>query len=160
MEFDHYDEEFCHFNPNETYEFEFDEFYENFSAPMFVDLQNPDRSVEDDKEWFCTRLGCNQKHDEEDDPDILHRKFELRVMAARSLRLQNSLKGQTSRCTARCRPLPAPAKFAKERIAILNMIRKTKKASNDPPRDVGFCRLKHEIEYEEIKNGMGKVMKS
>ncbi|KAG6535164.1 hypothetical protein ZIOFF_000124 [Zingiber officinale] len=57
--------------------------YEEIEAPKFVDFTVPDCSPPDDRSWFCSRVGCDQTH-EEVDPDALLRSFRLRVMAART----------------------------------------------------------------------------
>ncbi|CAA7387717.1 unnamed protein product [Spirodela intermedia] len=95
-----------------------DHVYENIEAPKFVDFSAPDRSRPDDRSWFCTRIGCDQNHDEVD-PDVLHKNFVLRVMAARSpnVRLQKALSRHDAP-SAKC-PRSAPAKSAKSRIGML-----------------------------------------
>ncbi|XP_042463362.1 uncharacterized protein LOC122046639 [Zingiber officinale] len=60
-----------------------DAVYEEIEAPKFVDFTVPDSSPPDDRSWFCSRVGCDQTH-EEVDPDALLRSFRLRVMAART----------------------------------------------------------------------------
>nr|DAD48239.1 TPA_asm: hypothetical protein HUJ06_018176 [Nelumbo nucifera] len=100
-----------------------DEFYENIEAPKFVDFTVPDLSRPDDRFWFCLRVGCDQNHEEDLDPDTLYRNFVLRVMAARSpnLKLQKALNRQAPRANAK-RPLSAPAKSYKSRISRLAAI--------------------------------------
>ncbi|KAF8406171.1 hypothetical protein HHK36_008251 [Tetracentron sinense] len=116
-----------------------DEFYEEIEAPKFVDFSVPDLSLPDDKSWFCLRvvvgiddlrfikfvlaLGCDQKHEEEMDPDAIYKSFVLRVMAARSpnLRLQKALNRQALSTNMKC-ALSAPAKSSKSRISRLTAI--------------------------------------
>ncbi|KAF8410263.1 hypothetical protein HHK36_002788 [Tetracentron sinense] len=97
-----------------------DEFYEKIEAPKFVDLKAPDLSLPDDRSWFCLRVGCDQKHEEEMDPDALYKSFVIRVMAARSpnLRLRKALNKQAPSTNMKC-PLSAPAKSSKARISRL-----------------------------------------
>ncbi|KAG6489200.1 hypothetical protein ZIOFF_050460 [Zingiber officinale] len=52
--------------------------YEEIEAPKFVDFSLPDCSRPDDRSWFCSRVGCDQNH-EEVDPDALLRSFRIRV---------------------------------------------------------------------------------
>ncbi|KAL3654539.1 hypothetical protein CASFOL_001524 [Castilleja foliolosa] len=61
-----------------------EEFYEEIEAPNFVDFTVPDHFCPDDRYWFCHRVGCDQKHEEEMDSEAIYKKFVLRVMAARS----------------------------------------------------------------------------
>ncbi|XP_077233481.1 uncharacterized protein LOC143875763 isoform X2 [Tasmannia lanceolata] len=108
----------------ESQTYDEDEFYEKIEAPKFVDLTVADRFRPDDSSWFCLRVGCDQKHDEEDmDPDTLYKKFVLRVMAARSpnVRLRKTLSRQASSATVKC-PLSAPSKSSKDKIQRLNLI--------------------------------------
>ncbi|KAF8404832.1 hypothetical protein HHK36_009721 [Tetracentron sinense] len=101
-----------------------DEVYEKIEAPKFVDFTIPDLSRPDDKSWFCLRVGCDQKHEEEEmDPDALYKSFVLRVMAARSpnLRLRKTLIKQALNTNMKC-PLSAPAKSSKARISRLMAI--------------------------------------
>ncbi|XP_009416795.2 uncharacterized protein LOC103997339 isoform X2 [Musa acuminata AAA Group] len=93
-----------------------DELYEEIEAPKFVDFTVPDRFRPDDRSWFCTRVGCDQTH-EEVDPEALYRTFLLRVMAARSpnVRHRKALGRPASSLIPRC-PQSAPAKSSKSRI--------------------------------------------
>ncbi|CAA6653485.1 unnamed protein product [Spirodela intermedia] len=89
-----------------------DHVYENIEAPKFVDFSAPIVPAP------TTVLGCDQNHDEVD-PDVLHKNFVLRVMAARSpnVRLQKALSRHDAP-SAKC-PRSAPAKSAKSRIGML-----------------------------------------
>ncbi|CAA0806751.1 Unknown protein [Striga hermonthica] len=92
-----------------------EEFYEEIEAPKFVDFTAPDHYCPDDRYWFCGRVGCDQKHEEEMDSEAIYKKFVLRVMAARSpnLRLRKAL----DRNTTRKSPLSAPPKPSKPRLS-------------------------------------------
>ncbi|KAI3410681.1 uncharacterized protein J3R85_018586 [Psidium guajava] len=104
-----------------------DEFYEDIEAPKFVDFSAPDRYAPDtDRYWFCMRVGCDQKHEEELDSEAIYKNFVLRVMAARSpnVRLRKALTRKPINTTAKC-PLSAPAKPSRSRLprmAILSSI--------------------------------------
>ncbi|KAK9095797.1 hypothetical protein Sjap_021294 [Stephania japonica] len=94
-----------------------EEIYEKIEAPKFVDFTRPDPPLLDqDRSWFCVRIGCDQQH-EEIDPDALYKSFRLRVLAARSpnLRLQKALCKRAQSTTVKC-PLSAPAKPSKPRL--------------------------------------------
>jgi hypothetical protein len=61
-------------------EFNEEDFYETIEAPKFVDLTAPDHRPEgDDRYWFCSRVGCDQKHEEFLDSEAIYKKFVLRV---------------------------------------------------------------------------------
>nr|XP_011457779.1 PREDICTED: uncharacterized protein LOC101313093 isoform X2 [Fragaria vesca subsp. vesca] len=98
-----------------------DEFYEEIEAPKFVDFTTPDHFCPDDRYWFCMRVGCDQKHEEELDSEAIYKNFVLRVMAARSpnvkLRKALSRKSPSLKC-----PLTAPAKSSKPRVSRLALI--------------------------------------
>ncbi|MBA0712179.1 hypothetical protein Golax_011296, partial [Gossypium laxum] len=102
-----------------------DEFYEKIEAPKFVDLAAPDRcrTENDDRYWFCLRVGCDQKHEEEMDPEEIYKNFVLRVMAARSpsVGLRKALCRRDSRLKLEC-PRTVPAKSSKSRVSRLAMI--------------------------------------
>ncbi|XP_042478695.1 uncharacterized protein LOC122059738 isoform X1 [Macadamia integrifolia] len=101
-----------------------EEFYEKIEAPKYVDFTVPDLPLPDDRSWFCLRVGCNQKHEEEDmDPDVLYKSFVLRVLAARSpnLKLHKELSRQAPRENTKY-PQSAPAKSSKNRISRLTAI--------------------------------------
>ncbi|KAF8027884.1 hypothetical protein BT93_E0721 [Corymbia citriodora subsp. variegata] len=104
-----------------------DEFYEDIEAPKFVDFTTPDRySPDTDRYWFCLRVGCDQKHEEELNSEAIYKNFVLRVMAARSpnVRLRKALTRKPINTTAKC-PLSAPAKPSRSRLprlAILSSI--------------------------------------
>ncbi|CAN6544564.1 unnamed protein product [Malus baccata var. baccata] len=98
-----------------------DEFYEKIEAPKFVDFTEPDPYRPDDRYWFCMRVGCDQKHEEELDSEAIYKNFVLRVMAARSpnVKLRKALarKAPSLKC-----PLTAPAKSSKPRVSRLALI--------------------------------------
>ncbi|KAB2603733.1 hypothetical protein D8674_004738 [Pyrus ussuriensis x Pyrus communis] len=98
-----------------------DEFYEKIEAPKFVDFTDSDPHRPDDRYWFCMRVGCDQKHEEELDSETIYRNFVLRVMAARSpnVKLRKALarKAPSLKC-----PLTAPAKSSKPRVSRLALI--------------------------------------
>ncbi|XP_031261919.1 uncharacterized protein LOC116120114 [Pistacia vera] len=102
-----------------------DDFYEKIEAPKFVDLTAPDRhrSSIEDRYWFCLRVGCDQKHEEEMDSEAIYKNFVLRVMAARSpnVRLRKALYGKKSSANAKC-PLTVPAKPSRSRVSRLALI--------------------------------------
>ncbi|KAK6916263.1 hypothetical protein RJ641_019124 [Dillenia turbinata] len=101
-----------------------EEFYEKIEAPKFVDFTLPgDPYHPDDRYWFCTRLGCDQKHEEELDLEAVNKNFILRVMAARSpnIRLRKALTKRSPSSNMKC-PLTVPAKPSKSRISKLAVI--------------------------------------
>ncbi|GMJ12634.1 hypothetical protein like AT4G17000 [Hibiscus trionum] len=102
-----------------------DDFYEEIEAPKFVDLSAPDRfrTEHDDCYWFCHRVGCDQKHEEEMDSEAIYKNFVLRVMAARSpsVGLRKALCKRDSRSKLEC-PRTVPAKSSKSRVSKLAMI--------------------------------------
>ncbi|BBH09761.1 hypothetical protein Prudu_022351 [Prunus dulcis] len=93
-----------------------DEFYEKIEAPKFVDFTEPDPYRPDDRYWFCMRVGCDQKHEEELDSEAVYKNFVLRVMAARSPNVRHR-KTPSLKC-----PLTAPAKSSKPRVSRLALI--------------------------------------
>ncbi|KAM3377404.1 hypothetical protein P3S68_009817 [Capsicum galapagoense] len=104
-------------------------FYEGIEAPKFVDFSTPDHYRPDDRYWFCLRVGCDQKHEEEMDSEKIYKDFVLRVMAARSpnVRLQKALSRHAAGKNIKC-PLTVPAKASKSRLsklaAVSNISRK------------------------------------
>ncbi|XP_010647983.1 uncharacterized protein LOC104878836 isoform X1 [Vitis vinifera] len=100
-----------------------EEFYEKIEAPKFVDFTKPDLPRPDDRYWFCLRVGCDQKHEEEMDHEAIYKDFVLRVMAARSpnVRLRKMLNRKAPSTTMKC-PLSAPAKPSKSRLSRLAVI--------------------------------------
>ncbi|KAG6530908.1 hypothetical protein ZIOFF_004673 [Zingiber officinale] len=94
-----------------------DAVYEEIEAPKFVDFTVPDSSPPDDRSWFCSRVGCDQTH-EEVDPDALLRSFRLRVMAARtpSARRRKAWDREAPSLIPKC-PKSAHAKSLKCRIS-------------------------------------------
>ncbi|XP_043714450.1 uncharacterized protein LOC122662800 [Telopea speciosissima] len=95
-----------------------EEFYEKIEAPKYVDFTVPHPPLPDDRSWFCLRVGCDQKHEEDMDPDALYRSFVLRVMAARSpnIKLQKALSRIAPHANIKC-PQSAPAKSSENRIS-------------------------------------------
>ncbi|KAL0356967.1 UNVERIFIED_CONTAM: hypothetical protein Scaly_1382400 [Sesamum calycinum] len=100
-----------------------EEFYEKIEAPKFVDFTVPDHFRPDDRYWFCHRVGCDQKHEEEMDSEAIYKNFVLRVMAARSpnIRLRKALDRNASRTPIKC-PLSAPPKSSKPRVSRMAII--------------------------------------
>ncbi|KAK4438035.1 hypothetical protein Salat_0137600 [Sesamum alatum] len=100
-----------------------EEFYEKIEAPKFVDFTVPDHYRPDDRYWFCHRVGCDQKHEEEMDSEAIYKNFVLRVMAARSpnIRLRKALDRNASRTPIKC-PLSAPPKSSKPRVSRMAII--------------------------------------
>ncbi|KAE8668357.1 Proline iminopeptidase isoform 1 [Hibiscus syriacus] len=102
-----------------------DDFYEEIEAPKFVDFSAPDccHTEHDDRYWFCLRVGCDQKHEEEMDSEAIYKNFVLRVMAARSpsVGLRKALCKRDSRSKLEC-PRTVPAKSSKSRVSKLAMI--------------------------------------
>uniref|UniRef100_A0A7N0ZVE6 Uncharacterized protein n=1 Tax=Kalanchoe fedtschenkoi TaxID=63787 RepID=A0A7N0ZVE6_KALFE len=101
-----------------------DEFYEQIEAPKFVDLTVRDPARVDDRYWFCSRVGCDQKHEEDLDSEEVYKNFLLRVMAARSpnVRLQRALsRRQDPISKAKC-PQSAPPKSTRPRPSRLALI--------------------------------------
>ncbi|KAL7206203.1 hypothetical protein ACSBR2_019001 [Camellia fascicularis] len=100
-----------------------EELYEKIEAPKFVDFTASDPYTPDDRYWFCLRVGCDQKHEEEMDPEAISKNFVLQVMAARSpnIRLHKALNKKASSVNEKC-PLSVPAKPSKSRISRLAVI--------------------------------------
>ncbi|KAG8368576.1 hypothetical protein BUALT_Bualt15G0059900 [Buddleja alternifolia] len=100
-----------------------EEFYEEIEAPKFVDFTLPDHYRPDDRYWFCLRVGCDHKHDEEMDSETIYKNFVLRVMAARSpnIKLRRALDRNASRTPVKC-PLSAPPKSSKPRLPRMAII--------------------------------------
>ncbi|BAT90232.1 hypothetical protein LR48_Vigan08g125300 [Vigna angularis] len=98
-----------------------DDFFENFEAPKFVDFTAPDSCRPgDDSHWFCSRVGCDRKHEQELDSETVYKKFILRVMAARSpnVRFRKALNKREASANLKC-PHSAPAK---SRVSRMNFI--------------------------------------
>ncbi|KAK9690553.1 hypothetical protein RND81_09G137100 [Saponaria officinalis] len=109
------------------------EFYETIEAPKFVDFTRPNHFCPDDRFWFCSRVGCNQKHEEELDSEAIYKNFVLRVMAARSpnVRFQRALSRKPPSDIKKC-PMSAPPKSSKSRIPRLALAASiTKKLMED-----------------------------
>ncbi|KAJ0251244.1 Neurofilament heavy protein [Hirschfeldia incana] len=106
-------------------EFEEEDFYESIEAPKFVDLTSPDHHLPegDDRYWFCSRVGCDQKHEEFMDSEAIYKRFVLRVMAARSpsVRLRKALYRKDFSDDPTC-PNTVPAKPSRSRVSRLAMI--------------------------------------
>ncbi|KAL2579351.1 hypothetical protein GLYMA_15G061700v4 [Glycine max] len=101
-----------------------DDIYENIEAPKFVDLTAPDsRRPDDDRHWFCFRVGCDQKHEQELDSEAIYKNFVLRVMAARSpnVRLRKALNRREASANLKC-PLTAPAKSRVSRTDFISSL--------------------------------------
>ncbi|GFP88685.1 hypothetical protein PHJA_001012200 [Phtheirospermum japonicum] len=111
-----------------------EEFYEEIEAPKFVDFTVPDHFCPDDRYWFCHRVGCDQKHEEEMDSEAIYKKFVLRVMAARSpnVRPRKILDRNASR---KC-PLSAPPKPSKPRLSKMDLISSFSKKTVDDEEKV------------------------
>ncbi|KAF3598389.1 hypothetical protein F2Q69_00034344 [Brassica cretica] len=81
-------------------EFNEEDFYENIEAPKFVDLTAPDHRPEgDDRYWFCSRVGCDQKHEEFMDSEAIYKNFVLRHVTYNSvhfLRVASGTKKQVA----------------------------------------------------------------
>ncbi|XP_047341542.1 uncharacterized protein DDB_G0284459 [Impatiens glandulifera] len=115
-----------------------EEIYENIEAPKFVDFTKPEQHLNriDDRYWFCLRVGCDQKHEEELDHETISKNFVLRVMAARSpnVRLNKIMNRKTSSRPLKC-PLSVPAKPSKSRLsrlALISSFSKKKKLVENP----------------------------
>ncbi|KAD2393160.1 hypothetical protein E3N88_40137 [Mikania micrantha] len=116
-----------------------EEFYEMIEAPKFVDFTKPYTVRTDDCYWFCSRVGCDRKHEEEINPEEISKNFVLRVLAARSpnIKLRRTLNREHS--SIKC-PLSAPAKPSKPRIprfATGSSLISDK--NGDPQRKIGPC---------------------
>ncbi|KAL1534463.1 hypothetical protein AAHA92_30638 [Salvia divinorum] len=114
-----------------------DEFYDKIEAPKFVDFTVPDHYSPDDHYWFCLRVGCDQKHEEEMDSEAIYNNFVLRVMAARSpnVRLRKALDRNASRTPTKC-PLSAPPKSSKPRLSRMAVISSMSKKTDEGKRKV------------------------
>ncbi|KNA11135.1 hypothetical protein SOVF_137620 [Spinacia oleracea] len=104
-------------------EVEVEEFYEKIEAPKFVDFTVPNHFCPDDRFWFCSRVGCDQRHEEEMDSEAIYKNFVLRVMAARSpnVRFRRALCRKPPSESKKC-PLSAPAKPSKSRVTRLALV--------------------------------------
>ncbi|XP_027931515.1 uncharacterized protein LOC114187452 [Vigna unguiculata] len=101
-----------------------DDFYESFEAPKYVDFTKPDSCHPgEDRHWFCSRVGCDLKHEQELDPETVEKNFVLRVMAARSpnVRLRKALKKKETSAKLKC-PLTAPAKSRVSRMDYISSL--------------------------------------
>ncbi|XP_054789377.1 uncharacterized protein LOC129294935 isoform X2 [Prosopis cineraria] len=110
-----------------------EEFYEKIEAPKFVDFTAPEiRRSHEDRYWFCSRVGCDQNHEEELDSEAIYKNFVLRVMAARSpnVRLRKALNKREATANLKC-PLTAPAKSSKTRVSRLALISSFSKKIGD-----------------------------
>ncbi|PWA81111.1 hypothetical protein CTI12_AA178950 [Artemisia annua] len=116
-----------------------EEFYEMIEAPKFVDFTKPITFRTDDRYWFCSRVGCDQKHEEEINHEEISKNFVLRVMAARSpnIKLRKALNRDPS--SLKC-PMSAPAKPSKSRIPRFAMAASLASQKNgDPQSKTGTC---------------------
>ncbi|GKC65011.1 hypothetical protein Tco_1097609, partial [Tanacetum coccineum] len=116
-----------------------EEFYEMIEAPKFVDFTKPITFRTDDRYWFCSRVGCDQKHEEEINHEEISKNFVLRVMAARSpnIKLRKALNRDPS--SLKC-PMSAPAKPSKPRIPRFAMAASlASQKSGDPQIKTGTC---------------------
>ncbi|KAK7328044.1 hypothetical protein VNO77_22139 [Canavalia gladiata] len=101
-----------------------DDFFEKIEAPKFVDFTAPEtRRPDDDRHWFCFRVGCDEKHEQELDSEAIYKNFVLRVMAARSpnVRLRKALNRKEASANLKC-PLTAPAKPRVSRMALISSL--------------------------------------
>ncbi|KAK6159154.1 hypothetical protein DH2020_006468 [Rehmannia glutinosa] len=110
-----------------------EEFYEEIEAPKFVDFTVPDHYCPDDRYWFCHRVGCDLKHEEEMDSEAIYKNFVLRVMAARSpnIRLRKALDRTPVKC-----PLSAPPKSSRPRLSRMAIISSISKKMTDDKKRV------------------------
>ncbi|KAL8242453.1 hypothetical protein R6Q59_012755 [Mikania micrantha] len=115
-----------------------EEFYEMIEAPKFVDFTKPYTVRTDDCYWFCSRVGCDRKHEEEINPEEISKNFVLRVLAARSpnIKLRRALNREHS--SIKC-PLSAPAKPSKPRIPRFATGSLISDKNGDPQRKIGPC---------------------
>ncbi|XP_035834910.1 uncharacterized protein LOC110885324 isoform X3 [Helianthus annuus] len=111
-----------------------EEVYEIIEAPKFVDFTKPYAfRTDDDRYWFCSRVGCDQKHEEEINHEEISKHFVFRVLAARSpnIKLTKTLYNEHSRI--KC-PLSAPAKPSKPKIPKLATNASLISHKNDDPK--------------------------
>ncbi|XP_051136018.1 uncharacterized protein LOC127254782 [Andrographis paniculata] len=114
-----------------------EQFYEEIEAPKFVDFTAPHHYCPDDRYWFCLRVGCDQKHEEEMDSETIYKNFVLRVMAARSpnIRLRKALDRNASRSPSKC-PLSAPPKPSRPKLSNMAIISSISKKTDDSQKGV------------------------
>ncbi|KAL2927672.1 hypothetical protein RDABS01_020003 [Bienertia sinuspersici] len=100
-----------------------EEFYEEIEAPKFVDFTIPNHFSPDDRFWFCSRVGCDQKHEEEMDPEAIYKNFVIRVMAARSpnVKFGRAISRKSPGGSKKC-PNSAPPKPSKSRLPRLALV--------------------------------------
>ncbi|KAJ0879929.1 hypothetical protein HanRHA438_Chr10g0457151 [Helianthus annuus] len=111
-----------------------EEVFERIEAPKFVDFTKPYAfRTDDDRYWFCSRVGCDQKHEEEINHEEISKHFVFRVLAARSpnIKLTKTLYNEHSRI--KC-PLSAPAKPSKPKIPKLATNASLISHKNDDPK--------------------------
>ncbi|KAM0012373.1 hypothetical protein Hdeb2414_s0021g00573351 [Helianthus debilis subsp. tardiflorus] len=112
-----------------------EEVYEIIEAPKFVDFTKPYAfRTDDDRYWFCSRVGCDQKHHEEEiNHEEISKNFVFRVLAARSpnIKLTKTLYNEHSRI--KC-PLSGPAKPSKPKIPKLATTASLTSNKNDDPK--------------------------
>ncbi|GAB2219373.1 hypothetical protein Droror1_Dr00007008 [Drosera rotundifolia] len=133
-------------------------FYEEIEAPKFVDLTLPDPFRKgDDRYWFCQRVGCDQMHEEEMDPEEIYRNFVLRIMAARSpnLKLRRALNKRAISDSKKC-PASAPPKPSQSRILRLAAVpvfphKKTKSQETVQPASKAISTPKARVRHVAAK---------
>ncbi|CAL5379283.1 unnamed protein product [Camellia sinensis] len=70
-----------------------EELYEKIEAPKFVDFTaSSDPYPLDDLYWLCLRVGCDQKYEEEMDPEAISKNFVLRKMVMKRLEISSQRK--------------------------------------------------------------------
>lgn len=104
---------------------EVEEFYEEIEAPKFVDFTHPNHFSPDDRFWFCSRVGCDQQHEEEMDSEAIYKNFVLRVMAARSPNVRFRRMSRKPPIESKKCPLSAPPKTSKSRLPRLALVSST-----------------------------------
>ncbi|XP_057541394.1 uncharacterized protein LOC130820142 isoform X2 [Amaranthus tricolor] len=134
-------------------EFEEEEFYEEIEAPKFVDFTLPDHFCPDDRFWFCSRVGCDRRHEKEMDSEAINKNFVLRVMAARSpnVLFQRAITRKPLSDYKKC-PVSAPPKSSKSRLPRLAIVSSSiskklfhndKKGKQKLPASTPNVRVKH-----------------
>ncbi|XP_027338107.1 uncharacterized protein LOC113852048 [Abrus precatorius] len=111
-----------------------EDFYEKIEAPKFVDFTAPDnRRPDDDRHWFCFRVGCDQNHEQDLDSEAIYKNFVLRVMAARSpnVRLRKVFNTREASANLKCpRTAPAKSKSRVSRLALVSSLSQHKITDN------------------------------
>ncbi|KAK4380846.1 hypothetical protein Sango_3024800 [Sesamum angolense] len=129
-----------------------EEFYEKIEAPKFVDFTVPDHFRPDDRYWFCHRVGCDQKHEEEMDSEAIYKNFVLRVMAARSpnIGFGKHFDRNASRTPIKC-PLSAPPKSSKPRVSRMAIISSISEKMVDDRKGNKKC-VANENSFRSVQN--------